>query len=149
MQLPTWTLQSLRDALETSDPSRDGRLTLDHPELGGDATIVAYMPDILDDIPMFITVVETQILVEVFLWPKSAIDPTRVAALNETLLEMQKFFPLSAFALESDEGSDKTYALHGALSADCSLATVLHEIETLADNALGAYELYSEFTRAA
>lgn len=142
-----WTTRTLHDALRRTPHVEDGTIELDLVE-GAEPAIAVRLPARLDDLPILVTVSGGHILVEAALWPVASVPEGRRAALNETLLSVQRLFPLSRFAIDG-AGKARTYVLHGALSSASSFDTVLLEIETLADNVVGALDLYDRFAPAA
>lgn len=87
-----------------------------------------------------------QIIVEALLWPES--DVTDATAFNEEVLLSRQLFPLSSIGLLNLPGEERCYSMFGALSTTSSLASVLHEIETLAGNVIRATEVYAGYLKA-
>ena len=58
------------------------------------------------------------------------------------ILKTHKLLPLSAFGIRQGPDGKDYYEMFGSLSAGSILASVLFEIETLADNAMKAAEAY-------
>src|SRR3546814_6672112 len=87
------------------------------------------------DLEIFVNVSEAQIAASVLLWPCDE-QPDR-AAFNEFLLKAQKLVPLSNFGI-STVGERDYYELFGELATTSSLATVVIELRTLAENAIEA-----------
>ena len=83
---------------------------------------------------------------EVLLWPES--DVTDATAFNEEVLLSRQLFPLSSIGLLNLPGEERCYSMFGALSTTSSLASVLHEIETLAGNVIRATEVYAGYLKA-
>ena len=87
-----------------------------------------------------------QILVEAYLWPVE--DVTDVAAFNAHVLSTHVLLPLSTIGLQRI-GGVAGYTMFGALDTHSSLANVMFEIETLAENVISATEAYRPFLRTA
>src|SRR3546814_12318278 len=83
------------------------------------------------DLEIFVNVSEAQIAASVLLWPCDE-QPDR-AAFNEFLLKAQKLVPLSNFGI-STVGERDYYELFGELATTSSLATVVIELRTPAEN---------------
>ena len=95
------------------------------------------------DLPMYLTVVGGQIIVEAVLW--SVEDVHDIHGFNVAILKTHKYFPLSTISLERvPEGPDH-YHMFGALSASSMVENIVFEIEVLASNVIQASEAYAEF----
>ncbi|MFZ5636173.1 MAG: DUF2170 family protein [Pseudomonadota bacterium] len=141
---PLWTASALHGALAAAQPVRDGAMSVELIE-GAEPGLYLTMHE-YGDLPLFMAVVGRQIVVEAMLWPVSLVrDPARF---NEALLRTHKLFPLSTLGIETLDG-EAVYIMFGALSASSSLADVLFEIETLADNVIRATEAYETHLREA
>lgn len=141
---PMWTATALCAAIAASEPVREGLVSVELIE-GAEPGLYLTMHD-YGDLPLFMAVVGRQIVVEALLWPVSQVrDPARF---NEALLRTHKLFPLSTLGIETLDG-DPVYIMFGALSASSSLADVLFEVETLADNVIRATEAYEAHLREA
>lgn len=139
-----WTARRLCDALASAEQVRDGGCAVELIE-GAEPGLYLTMYD-YGDLPLFMAVVGQQIIVEAMLWPVSQVrDPVRF---NEEVLRTHKLFPLSTLGIETIDG-EAVYIMFGALSASSSLAEVLFEIETLADNVIRATEAYERHLREA
>lgn len=141
---PLWTASTLCAAIAAAQPVRDGAVAVELIE-GAEPGLHLTMHD-YGDLPLFMAVIGRQIVVEALLWPVSQVrDPARF---NEALLRTHKLFPLSTLGIETLDG-ESVYIMFGALSASSSLADVLFEIETLADNVIRATEAYEAHLREA
>lgn len=139
-----WTATALCDAMAASDPVRLGAISVELVE-GAEPGLYLTMHD-YGDLPLYMAVVGRQIVVEAMLWPVSQVrDPV---GFNEELLRTHKLFPLSTLGIETIDG-EAVYIMFGALSSASSLADVLFEAETLADNVIRATEAYEWHLREA
>lgn len=139
-----WTAKSLCDALAAAEPVREGGIAVELIE-GAEPGLYLTMYD-YGDLPLFMAVVGQQIIVEALLWP--VVQVRDAARFNEEVLRTHKLFPLSTLGIETIDG-EAVYIMFGALSASSSLADVLFEIETLADNVIRATEAYERHLREA
>ena len=96
----------------------------------------------LEEMPIFITVTETQILCISYLFNKDEIYTEKVAELNQTMLELNVPMPLTAFALIDDY-----YAVFGALSCGSTLDSICDELVTLASNSIDSLQALEEFIK--
>lgn len=139
-----WTAMALHDALAGGDGVRLGAMSVELID-GAEPGLYLTMHD-YGDLPLFMAVIGRQIVVEAMLWPVSQVSD--VARFNEELLRTHKLFPLSTLGIETLDG-EAVYIMFGALSSASSLADVLFEIETLADNVIRATEAYEWHLREA
>lgn len=136
-----WTTQTLLKALEAEVLFASGSATVELIE-GVEPSVYVEMKE-FGDLPVFLTVVGEQIIVEAVLWPQSAV--TDVAAFNDAILRTHKYFPLSTISLDSMQDDEDYYHMFGALSSTSLISNVVFEIEALATNVIQATEAYSEF----
>jgi uncharacterized protein YjfI (DUF2170 family) len=136
-----WTSRSLKAALE-----QEPLFTLNQASIelidGIDASLFIEMRA-FGDLPVFLTVVGEQIIVESVLWPVSAVFD--VAGFNDAVLRTHKYFPLSTISLDTMSNGESVYHMFGALSASSLLSNVLFEIDMLANNVIQATQAYAEF----
>ena len=135
-----WTGPGIKAALDASDLVREGELTLRVLE-GAEPVLLATMHE-YGDLPIYLSVGGSQIVVSVLLWPVA--EQADRHAFNEFLLKAQRVVPLSNFAITSVSGED-VYELMGELSCKTTLQTVLIELRTLAENAIDATSLRDTF----
>ena len=136
-----WTTPTLLKALDAEALFADGGATVELIE-GVEPSVYVEMKE-FGDLPVFLTVVGEQIIVEAVLWPQSAIID--VAAFNDAVLRTHKYFPLSTISLDSMQDDEDYYHMFGALSSTSLISNVVFEIEALATNVIQATEAYSEF----
>ena len=133
-----WTTETLHRALAESEAADEDVIKV---ELGAgiDPGILVTMAE-FGDLPLLMSVSGSQILVETLLWPVDEVKDT--AAFNDLILKTHTLLPLSAFGIRQGPDGKDYYEMFGSLSAGSILASVLFEIETLADNAMQAAEAY-------
>jgi len=137
-----WTVRSLHAALGDSRPVRNGSIDLELLE-GAEPSLHLAMRE-HGDLPLFVAVGGEQIIVEALMWPVAdVVDPH---AFNAHVLRTHKVLPLSTMGIEAI-GGVACYIMFGSLDTHSSLANVLFEIETLAENVLSAAEAYAPFLR--
>jgi len=106
----------------------------------GDVAVLQVLVQAREEFPIYITIDDCQILCVIHLWKESEIQIEKREALLESLLVLNIPMPLSAFSKVG-----KQYIIFGALSTRANVEEVLHEIETLSDNALDAVSLMTEY----
>ncbi|WP_448479664.1 DUF2170 family protein [Pseudoxanthomonas mexicana] len=139
-----WTVAAIRHALQQASTVRDGRISLETIE-GAEPSLHLVMHE-YGDLSVFLAVGGEQILVEAYLWPVE--DVTDVAGFNAHVLSTHVLLPLSTIGLQRI-GGVAGYTMFGALDTHSSLANVMFEIETLAENVISATEAYRPFLRTA
>lgn len=95
-----------------------------------------------EDMPIYVTVTDTQILCISYLCRKDEIQPDKLADLNELLLELNVSVPLSSFSIVDDY-----YVIFGALATTSSDADICKELVTLAPNAYDALEAIEAYLK--
>ncbi len=137
-----WSIDTIHHAIGQTSAVRDGRITLDLIE-GAEPSLHLQMHE-FGDLSVFIAVGGEQIIVEAFLWPVAQVlDPD---VFNAHVLRTHKLLPLSMIALQ-DVGGVAGYTMLGELDTRSSLANLMFEIETLADNVLNATDAYAAYLR--
>ncbi len=140
---PGWTLPTIRHALAQTSTVRDGSIELETIE-GAEPSLHLVMRD-YGDLSVFVAVGGEQIIVEAFLWPVAQVrDP---AGFNAHVLATHKLLPLSTIAIQP-VGGVPSYAMFGSLDTHSSLANLMFEIETLAENVIHATDAYAPYLDA-
>ena len=108
--------------------------------IGGAQNVLQVMVSDLDEMPIYMTVTDTQMLCITYLCRRDEIRTDKRDELNRSMLEMNVAVPLSSFALIEDY-----YVIFGALSTTSSINDICRELVTLAANAYDALEAIEEF----
>ena len=95
-----------------------------------------------EEIPVYLTLTDTQILCISYLWDESEIRQETKSEMVEMMLDMNIPMPLSSFSRIGTK-----YAVFGALSLNSTTSDIAHEIVTLSDNALDAIDVMSDFLK--
>ena len=135
-------LEQLKKELAQSILS-DGS-TLSVEMFDGGESVARILIEGREELPIYMTVDEGQILCISYLWSEQEIDQARRAELLEAMLILNVSIPLSAFSKISNQ-----YILFGALSPESSTRDVLREIEVLSDNTLDAIEAVADYLKEA
>ena len=96
----------------------------------------------LEEIPIFITVTETQIICISYLFTRQEIYPEKEAELNQFLLRLNVPMPLSSFALVDDY-----YTIFGALDLESKTESITHELITLASNSIDTLQALEDYIK--
>lgn len=136
-----WSTETLQKALAAEALFSSGKASLEL--IGGvDSTLHLVMVE-YGDLPLYLSVVGDQILVEAILW--STADVNDIAGFNDAVLRTHKYFPLSTISLDTMADGEDYYHMFGALSSTSILPNIIFEIETLTANVIQATQAYSEF----
>jgi uncharacterized protein YjfI (DUF2170 family) len=106
----------------------------------GDVPVIQITIDGRQELPIFLTSSQAQILCMCYLWADDEVRPERRTELLECMLDLNPSVPLSSFGRV-----DKRYVLFGALSADARVEDIAKDVAVLSDNALDALDALSEF----
>jgi len=117
-----------------------GAVSVNLQPIPGEVPVVQVSIEGRDELPIFITRSDTQILCLCYLWCDAEVLPERRNELAQTLLELNPSVPLSAFGRIGDR-----YVLTGALALDAPVEQVAQDVAVLSDNALDALDALSEF----
>ena len=120
-------------------PSMEG-YSADVQMIPGDVDVIQIILADYEEVPVYISVTDSQILCITYLWTEDEIDPARRMELFETLLEMNIPMPLSSFAKV-----DNRYAVFGALAMTSSINEIAHEVVTLMENAVEALTALEDY----
>ncbi|BEP86529.1 hypothetical protein GmRootV77_16030 [Variovorax sp. V77] len=93
-----------------------------------------------DELPIFVTSSDMQIICICYLWTEEDVKPARRTELLESLLDLNPSVPLSSFGRVGGR-----YVLTGALGRNASVEDIAREVAVLSDNALDALDALSEF----
>ena len=108
----------------------------------GDVPVIQVSIEGREELPIFVTSSDSQILCMCYLWSDAEVSADRRIELLETLLDLNPSVPLSSFGRIGDR-----YVLFGALARDGRVEDVAKEIAVLSDNALDALDALSEFLK--
>ena len=96
----------------------------------------------LEEIPIFMTVTENQILCISYLFTQKEIYSDKMAELNQYMLELNVPMPLSAFALIDDY-----YSIFGSLARGSKFESIAEELVALARNSIDTLQALEEFIK--
>jgi uncharacterized protein YjfI (DUF2170 family) len=117
-----------------------GGLTVQLQPIPGQTPVVQVSIEGRDELPIFITSSDVQIICICYLWTEEEVKPERRTELLESLLDLNPSVPLSSFGRV-----DGRYVLTGALGRNAGVEDVAREVAVLSDNALDALDALSEF----
>jgi uncharacterized protein YjfI (DUF2170 family) len=136
-------MESLRERMEGLDVLIGARLSgaaVGFQPIPGEVPVIQVVIGGREELPIFVTASQAQILCICYLWTDAEVIAERRAELLEMLLELNPTIPLSSFGRV-----DGRYLLFGALSREARAEDIADEIATLSDNALDALDALSEY----
>lgn len=136
-------MQSLLDQLKGLDVlagAAMGGLALQLQPIPGHTPVVQVSIEGRDELPIFITSSDMQVICICYLWTEEEVKPERRTELLESLLDLNPSVPLSSFGRV-----DGRYVLTGALGRNAGVEDIAREVAVLSDNALDALDALSEF----
>jgi uncharacterized protein YjfI (DUF2170 family) len=125
--------------LDTLTSHAMGGLQVQLQPIPGDVPVIQVSIEGREELPIFITSSDTQVLCMCYLWADAEVRPERRTELLVTLLELNPSVPLSSFGRIGER-----YVL-SALSRDAHVDDVAKDVAVLSDNALDALDALSEF----
>ncbi|XVJ69581.1 MAG: YjfI family protein [Rhizobacter sp.] len=134
------TLHELLEGLDVLIGEAMGGVAVDLQPIPGDVPVVQISIEGRQELPIYLTSSEAQILCLCYLWSDDEVLPERRGELLETLLDLNPSVPLSSFGRVG-----KRFVLFGALARDAKVQDVAHDVSILSDNALDALDALSEF----
>ncbi len=117
-----------------------GGLAVQLQPIPGAVTVLQVSIEGREELPIFLTGSEHQILCICYLWDEAQVRPERRTELLETLLDLNPSVPLSDFGRVGER-----YVLIGALRREAAVQDVAKELAVLSDNALDALDALAEF----
>ena len=108
----------------------------------GDQDVLQVTVEGTEELPIFVTVTEEQMLCISYLFDKNELKDGVADEMNSTLLQLNVPMPLSSFAIIENK-----YSIFGSLSVNSSFEDIAHELVTLADNAIDALETIEEYLK--
>jgi uncharacterized protein YjfI (DUF2170 family) len=134
------TLHELLEGLDVLIGEAMGGVAVDLQPIPGDVPVVQITIEGRQELPIYLTSSEAQILCLCYLWSDDEVLPERRGELLETLLDLNPSVPLSSFGRVG-----KCFVLFGALARDAKVQDIAHDVAILSDNALDALDALSEF----
>jgi uncharacterized protein len=134
------TLHELVQGLDLLIGKAMGGVAVDLQPIPGDVPVVQISLEGRQELPLYLTSSDSQILCLCYLWSDDEVLPERRGELLETLLDLNPSVPLSSFGRVG-----KRFVLFGALARDADVQDIAHDVAVLSDNALDALDALSEF----
>ncbi|MFQ6370719.1 YjfI family protein [Shewanella sp. YIC-542] len=126
---------------ELGDNSSTGQRFDCYP-IDGDVEVLQVNVVGREEIPIFVSVTENQILCISYLWGENEVQQESRTEMFETMLGLNIPMPLSSFAKIDDK-----YVLFGALSLDASVLEIEQELSVLSDNCLEVIDEMADYLK--
>ncbi len=95
-----------------------------------------------EELPVFVTGSATQVLCICYLWTEDEIKPERRSEMLEAMMDLNIAIPLSNFGRIAGH-----YVIYGSLAHDADADSIATDVAMVADNALEALNVFSEFLK--
>lgn len=118
----------------------DTGMVFDCQPISGDVDVLQISIIGREELPIFLSVADEQILCITYLWGKNEVKPGCFAEMHESMLEMNIPMPLSSFSKIGD-----MYVIFGALSVNSSFSDIEHELTVLNNNAIELIDDMSDY----
>ena len=135
-------LQEQLRGLDTLTSAALGGSSVQLQPIPGDVPVIQVNIEGREELPIFVTCSDSQILCMCYLWSDDEVRSERRAELLQTLLDLNPSVPLSSFGRIGER-----YVVFGALARDGRVDDVAKEIAVLSDNAIDALDALSEFLK--
>ncbi len=136
----TEQLSAILQNLDKLDLEGAHGISLSSRVLGGETPVAEVLVEGREEIPLYITITDTQLLCICYLASENEVNPEKCSEMMQTMLEVNVPMPLSSFAKINDR-----YAIFGALSLKSSAEDIALELAYLSDNSLDAIDALDEF----
>jgi uncharacterized protein len=132
--------------IETALAQRLGSISVSSsllPAAGPDAVPVMRISiEGQEELPVFVTASPTQVLCICYLWTEEEIKPERRAEMLEAMIDLNISIPLSDFGRIG-----RHYVIYGSLAHDARVEDIATDVAMVADNAIEALEVFTEFLK--
>lgn len=133
-------IHKIADHLNTLADNSDTGLVFDCQPISGEVDVLQISVIGREELPIFVSVTDDQILCITYLWGEDEVKPGSLAEMHTSMLEMNIPMPLSSFSKIGDK-----YVIFGALSMSSSFLDIEHELAVLSNNALEVIDDMSEY----
>jgi uncharacterized protein YjfI (DUF2170 family) len=124
-------IHTIADHLNSLADNSDTGMSFDCQPISGEVDVLQITILGREEIPVFVSVTDDQILCISYLWGTDEVKSDCLATMHESMLEMNIPMPLSSFSKIDDK-----YVIFGALSISSSFDDIEHELAVLSNNAL-------------
>ena len=133
-------IHKIADHLNNLADNSDTGMVFDCQPISGEVDVLQVTVIGREELPIFVSVTEDQVLCITYLWGLEEVKPECVHDMHESMLEMNIPMPLSAFSKIGDK-----YVTFGALSIGSTFEDIEHELAVLSNNAVEVIDDMSDF----
>jgi uncharacterized protein YjfI (DUF2170 family) len=133
-------IHTIADHLNSLADNSDTGMSFDCQPISGEVDVLQITILGREELPVFVSVTEDQILCISYLWGSDEVKTNSLAAMHESMLEMSIPMPLSSFSKIGDK-----YVIFGALSINSSFDDIEHELAVLSNNTLEVIDDMSDY----
>ena len=133
-------IHKIADYFNTLADKSETGLVFDCQPITGDVDVLQISIIGREELPIFLSVTDDQILCITYLWGADEVKPDSFASMHESMLEMNIPMPLSSFSKIGDK-----YVIFGALAISSSFDDIEHELTVLNNNAIEIIDDMSDY----
>lgn len=133
-------IHKIANHLNTLADNSDTGMVFDCQPIAGDVDVLQISVIGREELPIFLSVTDDQILCISYLWGTDEVKQDCIADMHTSMLEMNIPMPLSSFSKIGDK-----YVIFGALSINSSFTDIEHELAVLNNNALEVIDDMSDY----
>jgi len=133
-------IHKIADHLNTLADNSETGMIFDCQPISGEVDVLQITVIDREELPIFLSVTDDQILCITYLWGADEVKPERIDDMHECMLDMNIPMPLSAFSKIGDK-----YVIFGALSISSTFDDIEHELAVLSNNAIEVIDDMSDY----
>jgi len=133
-------IHTIADYLNSLADNSETGMNFDCQPISGEVDVLQITILGREELPIFVSVTDDQILCISYLWGVDEVKPGSLAAMHESMLEMNIPMPLSSFSKIGDK-----YVIFGALSISSTFNDLEHELAVLSNNSLEVIDDMSDY----
>ena len=133
-------IHKIADYLNTLADDSDTGMVFDCQPISGDVEVLQITVLGREELPIFVSVTDDQIICITFLWDVEEVKPSKIDEMHVSMLEMNIPMPLSSFSKIGDK-----YVIFGALAISSTFNDIEHELGVLSNNALEIIDDMSDY----
>jgi len=133
-------IHKIANHLNTLADNSETGMVFDCQPISGEVDVLQITVIGREELPIFVSVTDDQILCITYLWGQEEVKPECIADMHVSMLEMSIPMPLSSFSKIGDK-----YVIFGALSISSTFEDIEHELAVLNNNAIEVIDDMSEY----
>lgn len=133
-------IHKIANHLNSLADNSDTGMVFDCQPISGEVDVLQITVIGREELPVFVSVTDDQILCITYLWANAEVKPECSAEMHESMLEMSIPMPLSSFSKIGDK-----YVIFGALSINSTFDDIEHELGVLSNNAIEVIDDMSDY----